>query len=702
MKMTMKAFVLVLIAVVAISLSSCTTKEKVPTAVPTTLGSKEVQNQSKKVEVEKIYEGETTLEGELTQQKDSELLNLISTEIPKDLQDRDAVILKKTRNFKINDEAVKIAPNPSKLETYEVEWHKVSFIQKEKGTDIGNFSVTYDALKEKVKILEARRIRSDGSFLRIDIKDIYDKDTNVEPKEVNYRNMRKVSFSLKDVQKGDFIETKEKVISSEKMGPGGFGTLLTFGDPKYPVLEEDLCFEPSKSVQLDYKLFGVDALFKKDVESGSGNLPKCIPFTFKNSSNAPVLYVTTWKDWSEYEKWITSQLKGKFDPDDAIKAQVTKLTEDSSKKEDAIRAIYHWIEKNIKYVQVYVTEDAGFVPTSATEVFKRKFGDCKEKSTLFISMLKAIDVKAYPARLNTTDEFDANLDIPMMYQFNHEITYVEDIGKFLDPTENGIPYPFLPDRDKDRTVFIIKEDKLVPSKTPMEKTPGFIRKSSYKISVDFDKECAGVPILTYSAKHVFNGTNTSPWFERRNFSQNSWRNYIENKWFDDFSGMKLLSDPKFENSLDDYSNPVILDLMYTSNLENACYDYDNKSATKEIMLPSFTNIIPSKDFYDSRNKDRKVPYIWSGEPYSAKYSYEITIPNNYIINFIPQSSKYSDPNNLFSYDINYRREGNTIFIAETFDLNKPILDPDEFTQVQKVFIARSKELSGKILLSLCP
>ena len=69
-----------------------------------------------------------------------------------------------------------------------------------------------------------------------------------------------------------------------------------------------------------------------------------------------------------------------------------------------------------------VSESGRYQPHSADDVLGNQYGDCKDKHTLFASLLQATGVTAYPALISSSRKLDA--DVPSPAQFDHVISVV--------------------------------------------------------------------------------------------------------------------------------------------------------------------------------------------------------------------------------------------------------------------------------------
>ena len=108
---------------------------------------------------------------------------------------------------------------------------------------------------------------------------------------------------------------------------------------------------------------------------------------------APRLRYSSIADWGDVYTWYKELAKGRYTPDADIEERVRQLTRDLKTDEAKIRAIYHFVASKIRYVGIELGQSA-YQPSHATEVFQMQYGDCKDKTTLLISMLDLVGIRA--------------------------------------------------------------------------------------------------------------------------------------------------------------------------------------------------------------------------------------------------------------------------------------------------------------------
>jgi hypothetical protein len=99
------------------------------------------------------------------------------------------------------------------------------------------------------------------------------------------------------------------------------------------------------------------------------------------------------RQWQAIGQWDAKLNAHRADPTPEITAKARELTADAPDLYTKLSRITEYIQKNIAYF-IVVRGIGGWQPHYAGEIFSKKQGDCKDKATLLIAMLQAIDVHA--------------------------------------------------------------------------------------------------------------------------------------------------------------------------------------------------------------------------------------------------------------------------------------------------------------------
>lgn len=141
------------------------------------------------------------------------------------------------------------------------------------------------------------------------------------------------------------------------------------------------------------------------------------------------VHISSIPDWNYiagvYADMSTTKAKANYE----VKELVNTLFKDKKgiSETEKAKIIYEWILENIHYSYVPFRQ-SGLVPQKASTTINTKLGDCKDLSTLFVSMAKEVGLKANLVLINTHNNGEKDLRLPSL-DFNHCIAKVTADGK---------------------------------------------------------------------------------------------------------------------------------------------------------------------------------------------------------------------------------------------------------------------------------
>jgi hypothetical protein len=127
-------------------------------------------------------------------------------------------------------------------------------------------------------------------------------------------------------------------------------------------------------------------------------------------------------DWKSIGEWYERLAKDRNKPDAAITAKAQELTQGKIGFRDKTEAIANFVQSDIRYVAIEVGI-GGYQPHAATDTFKARYGDCKDKATLLSAMLNAVGIRSTWVLVDTS-RGTINSEAPSLWG-NHMIAAIE-------------------------------------------------------------------------------------------------------------------------------------------------------------------------------------------------------------------------------------------------------------------------------------
>lgn len=126
--------------------------------------------------------------------------------------------------------------------------------------------------------------------------------------------------------------------------------------------------------------------------------------------------------WDEvgaaYARWVDERADGAELPE-----EVTAAVAAAVGRRAKIAAALDWLHREVRYVALALG-DGGIVPRAPAETLARQYGDCKDKATLLVAVLRQAGIAADVALLATGPGTDADPDLPGLGIFDHAIVHL--------------------------------------------------------------------------------------------------------------------------------------------------------------------------------------------------------------------------------------------------------------------------------------
>lgn len=204
------------------------------------------------------------------------------------------------------------------------------------------------------------------------------------------------------------------------------------------------------------------------------------------TQTGPWLAATTWDSWNAVASWYSGLLQGRGKLDEAHAAEVTAWTEGIEQRGEIVRLLLRKVSVDVRYTGLEFGI-ARVRPYDCNQVWKNRYGDCKDKANLLRAQLAHCGITSHIVLINSGYSSDIDQEIPDFRHFNHAILAVDDGDGgylFCDPTDPHAVVGMLPEHDCDRLVLIVKGDQADVRKAPPH-DPG---SSRYQLDLEMEPD----------------------------------------------------------------------------------------------------------------------------------------------------------------------------------------------------------------------
>lgn len=347
----------------------------------------------------------------------------------------------------------------------------------------------------------------------------------------------------------------------------------------------------------------------------------------------------TENQWKAIGLWQEQLEEHRPDPTSEITAKTQELVAGAPDLYTKLSRITQFIQKNIRY---FVVERGigGWQAHYAGDIFRNRYGDCKDKTTLLISMLKVIGVRAFYFHVDS-ERGIIDPDEPSLVG-NHMITAIElpdgendprlmarakaANGKTLlifDPTDEVTPVGLIRSELQGAYGNISNGEYSQVLRMPVlpSDAAGVTRKGTFTLAAD------GTLAGDINEQFLGDEATSERWFLKENDSREL-HEKLEKGLGSELPGLSFKG---FE-----FSGSELLDHPLNLDLHLSAAGYAHVSGPLLLLRPrvfgSHARVVPDV----MEGKDRLYP-IELGHPGHWRDSYDIAIPDGYMVDDVPEA-----------------------------------------------------------------
>lgn len=615
--------------------------------------------------------------------------------------------------------------NPEKLKTLFPEADAVFLEQSEQWTlDYQNdeWNIVQNTLEELYFLENAAQIYAQQHIYYSSFDEITDIDARtLVPNGKKFKTQKVETIETKDVMSGSifYSDHKNKQFVFPSVQQGAITHLSykrTSTEPRLlgayyfssyaPILKSEFTVHVPEHIKITYKVLGENTdkiQFSEKTNKGgttykwtATNMDKIAP-----EANAPsasyymphvVVYinsainskgetVSVIKDVSDLYSWYADLVKDVNGSEDAeLKRLVGELTEGLTTDIDKVKAIFQWVQQNIKYVAF---EDGlgGFIPREAAAVCQKKYGDCKDMSSIMVEMMNIAGINAHLTWIGTRDKPYTYNEVPTPIVDNHMIASAKINGEyvFLDATGENQPFgmPTSMIQGKEALIGIDAETYKIITVPVIAKDRNLDKEIIHLTIDDRNLKGSGTTQLTgykkvfaeYARMRAISNASDQYFNEylRKGSNKFEAKNVEETGFFDKNEDIQI----KYDFEIPGYAKKAGSKIYVNLNLNQAYKD-------QEIDLKK-------------RKFDKEVEY-----KHIEDTNITLDIPAGYAVDYLPENAKFD--HELFGFNIEYAQKNGQVFVSQQLYIDFLILKRADFETWNQMIDLLSKAYQEVVVL----
>jgi tetratricopeptide (TPR) repeat protein/transglutaminase-like putative cysteine protease len=301
-----------------------------------------------------------------------------------------------------------------------------------------------------------------------------------------YSDGKRLHAPFPAISQGVVVEEEYVERETEPLFAAGRAGWTVFGHERVPVAHSRVEFDAPSALPLHTGTLGQADMQPVRVQSDGrvkitydmGRMEGIDPsesYLPPDAARYPQIRFSTAASWqsiaSEYGKIVDSRATPA-----AVQAIVDQITAGKSSVAEKEAALLDYLDREVRYTGIEFG-GAAIIPHEPAETLAKKYGDCKDKATLLVTMLRAAGIPAYVAMLNAGEPMDVPDAFPGMGVFNHAIVYVPGTPAakknkqavpdlWIDATDRYARMGQLPIADQGRLALIARAETTGLQKIP--------------------------------------------------------------------------------------------------------------------------------------------------------------------------------------------------------------------------------------------
>ncbi len=378
--------------------------------------------------------------------------------------------------------------------------------------------------------------------------------------------------------------------------------------------------------------------------------------------------------WDDVLKKLTdrSSYKSEVSKSDYYKKDLSLLNLQPGNEKDNVLKIYEFIKKSIRWNKRYTS----MAYRGVKKAYKDGVGSSGQINTILISALQHSGIKARPVFVISNKSRKSIF--PNINAFDYAITEVtlsNNSKIYLDATQkSGIPN-LLPKR------VIQGSGKLLSN-----------NKTAVPINLRIIKPSKVQSMLNYTINE--NGIAVGKLQERRgDYAALQRRNYLK-KGND--QNIDFLKKHYNLNEITNYQNNG-KDDPYQKVKESFEFEDADRITVVDNEIYVYPMLFLKKNDNPLKQESRKFPVDWE-YPIEKSYIINISVPENYTIESIPENTTIGLPNNLGFFKFTTMTIGNSITIRVSEKLSKAFFPINEYKTLQEFYKILVEKQNEQIVL----
>ena len=393
--------------------------------------------------------------------------------------------------------------------------------------------------------------------------------------------------------------------------------------------------------------------------------------------------------WDNVSAWADNLNAPQRQSSAAMKAKLAELVATQPSMLDRIRAVSSFVQREIRYVAIEIGI-GGFQSHAAESTFAKKYGDCKDKSTLLATMLQELGVTSHMLLVHT-ERGVVNPAAPSII-FNHAILAIElpkevqapadyptlvhpKFGRLVifDPTDEYTPFGRLyPSLQNSYGLLVasnagdlIRIPSLSPSATLLKRTGKFQLLPDGTLTGDMEEVRTGYEAWKMRTTLIHSESHKSATVLERMLAAHLGHARLESASID---------------NLEKHDEPLVLRYRFSA---------PNYASASGDLLFLKLQVVGTKSNPIAEEKDRRYPIIFTDSSALQTDDFEIKLPPGFVLDEAPRPVNAESP--FATYTSNIESKENALRYSRSYTVKDVFVPLDKIGDLRALMRAVSTD-----------
>lgn len=549
------------------------------------------------------------------------------------------------------------------------------------------YAFHYQADSQVVQLKGARVYRGDG---RIDEAIESGEGAADDPSIAMYTSARTYYVQFPRLEPGDVVELRYRVddVTPRNEFADYFGEVVYLQNDEPTQNAEYVLITPkSRKLYIDEKLPG---LKRTVTEKGDQRIYRFVADKVAPITPEPAMppwpevlgfvHVSTYASWKDLGRWYWGLVHEQFDLDEETRKLAREITKNAKTDLEKVQAVYGWVVKNTRYVALEFGIH-GYKPRRCVQTVARGWGDCKDKATVIVTLLKELGIDARLVILRTQLRGDFASELPSLAPFDHAIAYVPSLDLYLDGTAEHTGSTELPVMDQSAIgLHIFPGDAKLVRLPPPDPEKNVITR---RLEAQLGRDGAAKVKMAFEVRG-----QSAPSWRRRYEAQATLKQRLSHDLGRDYPGFELAEDSVRTGDMSQLEVPVTLELTGRAPTFG-------RKQNNQLTIPLTGGSRLTQDYASltKRTQDVRIQGFSTRDD-----TFQLELPPGARILSLPPSVHVDTRFGTARVDI--EQQGNKVLVKSRLLLKVNRVKPSEYGEWKQFCTAADQAMGHKLVIGL--